>query len=391
MVVRLVLVLLLAAAMLSLPGRTATKSESQVSTPERLQKPGWWPRKPTPSRKDYVGPQACSECHSDIAATQRNSAMARTSTPASKSSALQSFALRAQDQRSFAIGSFHYQLLGWSDGFAYSLSAGSQSITEPLEWAFGTEKIGQTYIFQKEGTLHESAFSYFESLHGFARTPALDLVPAPKSVPAPLRAGVGRALETRTAEGCFTCHNTAAMTDGKLDPAHLIPSVTCEACHGPGAKHVSGESSGEEGAEKLIFNPEALSPSDSVDFCGSCHRTWWDVMLTEETGVSTVLAVPYRLVKSRCWGSGDSRLTCVACHDPHRPLVLEAGAYDQRCLACHVGKGSRPTIDHPGSACTVGTKECVTCHMPKYQIQDIYYKFTDHMIRIVRADEAFPD
>jgi hypothetical protein len=51
----------------------------------------------------------------------------------------------------------------------------------------------------------------------------------------------------RTAEGCFTCHNTAAMTKGKLDPSHLIPSVTCEACHGPGAKHVSAEQSAAEG------------------------------------------------------------------------------------------------------------------------------------------------
>jgi Cytochrome c554 and c-prime len=317
--------------------------------------------------------------------------MARTSTVASKSTALQSFAVRTPDDRKFAIGSFRYQLLGSASGFGYRLWAGKQSITEPLGWTFGTEKIGQTYMFEKNGALHESAFSYFESLHGFARTPGLDLVPAPKSLPAPLRDGAGRPLETRTAEGCFTCHNTAAMTEGKLDPAHLIPSVTCEACHGPGAKHVSGESSGEDGAEKLIFNPQSLSATESVEFCGSCHRTWWDVMLTEEAGVSTVLAVPYRLVKSRCWGNGDARLTCVACHDPHQSLTREAEAYDQRCLGCHVQQGSQPTGDHPGSACRVATKECVTCHMPKYEVRDIYYKFTDHMIRIVRSGAAFPD
>jgi hypothetical protein len=27
---------------------------------------------------------------------------------------------------------------------------------------------------------------------------------------------------------------------------------------------------------------------------------------------------------SKCWGNGDERLTCVACHDPHTPTVREA-------------------------------------------------------------------
>ena len=31
----------------------------------------------------------------------------------------------------------------------------------------------------------------------------------------------------------------------------------------------------------------------------------------------------------------DSRLTCIACHDPHEPLVRDASFYDQECLSCH--------------------------------------------------------
>ena len=358
----------------------------QISTEERLQQPGWWPRKPTPSRGEYAGPQACAQCHTDLADTQQKSAMALTSTVAGRS-----FALQSSEKRQFAIGPFHYQLRRQGDNFGYQLSAAGQSIAEPLGWSFGTEKIGQTYVFEKSGTFHESVFSYFESLQGFARTPGIDLVPLPFSVPGSLRKGAGRPLLERTAQGCFTCHNTAAMTDGKLDPAHLIPSVTCEACHGPGAQHVAAENAVQDGAEKLIFSPHNLSPADSVEFCGSCHRTWWDVMLTEEVGVSTVLAVPYRLQKSQCWGKGDSRITCVACHDPHRPLVRDAASYDQRCLSCHAAKGAPPAGDHPGKACSVAVKECVTCHMPKYEVEDMQYHFTDHMIRIVKAGESFPN
>jgi len=54
-----------------------------------------------------------------------------------------------------------------------------------------------------------------------------------------------------------------------------------------------------------------------VDYCGSCHRTWWDVTLDESPGLKSLRFQPYRLENSRCWGKGDARLTCVACHDPH--------------------------------------------------------------------------
>src|SRR5438552_3186239 len=62
---------------------------------------------------------------------------------------------------------------------------------------------------------------------------------------------------------------------------------------------------------QLTLNPARLNPIDSVDFCGACHRTSWDVRLGGMTGISTVRFQPYRLEKSRCWGKGDARLTCM--------------------------------------------------------------------------------
>jgi formate-dependent nitrite reductase cytochrome c552 subunit len=38
-----------------------------------------------------------------------------------------------------------------------------------------------------------------------------------------------------------------------------------------------------------------------------------------------------------------------------------------------------------------GTEKCVTCHMPKYEVQDMHYKFTEHMIRVVKTGAPFPD
>jgi hypothetical protein len=148
---------------------------------------------------------------------------------------------------------------------------------------------------------------------------------------------------------------------------------------------------GEQGAT-MILNPKYLNPVESVDFCGACHRTWWDVTLSGSSGRKSLRFPPYRLENSRCWGKGDARLTCVACHDPHRPLQREASAYDSKCLSCHVNvAGGHPTADHPGPPCPKARRDCVECHMPKYQVVEIPVKFTDHQIRVVPPNETIPD
>jgi hypothetical protein len=135
------------------------------------------------------------------------------------------------------------------------------------------------------------------------------------------------------------------------------------------------------------MNPAKLDPAGSVDFCGACHATFWDVKLAGEQGIAALRSQPNRLQSSKCWGEGDARLTCVACHDPHEPLVREAASYDSRCLSCHMQTG-KPTKDHPGRACPVGRESCTTCHMPKYEVPGMHHQFTDHLIRVVGANRG---
>jgi hypothetical protein len=136
---------------------------------------------------------------------------------------------------------------------------------------------------------------------------------------------------------------------------------------------------------RAILNPAKMDPADSVDFCGACHATFWDVKLADEKGIAALRSQPYRLLSSRCWNGGDARITCVACHNPHQPLVQDAAAYDARCSTCHVKAGDAPTRERPAPACKVGKTGCATCHMPKYEVPDMHHSFTDHFIRIVRA------
>lgn len=49
----------------------------------------------------------------------------------------------------------------------------------------------------------------------------------------------------------------------------MEPAVGCEACHGPGEKHVNAKDSSEYA--QTIVNPATLAVGLQVQICGSCH------------------------------------------------------------------------------------------------------------------------
>jgi hypothetical protein len=357
-------------------------SEISLTTDDRVQSRGWWPTKGAAARQDFVGTAECAKCHSTEAATQLTTPMARASTPAPNAEIL-----RDHDRLARDLPPYHYEIVRTESGSSYSVSDATNSISEPLAWAFGIAHKGQTYIYQHNGVLYESRLSFYKTLQG------LDLTTGHSSAPPDdLEAALGRRLADDEAHRCFGCHTTGSTLSGRFDLAHATPGVTCEQCHGPGAKHVNAMKTGKitEG-QRAILNPRHLNPVASVDFCGACHRTWADVLQAGTTGVANVRFQPYRLENGKCWHQGDVRLTCIACHNPHQQLVQDAGAYDENCLSCHNTKKGERLQNHPGNACPVSTKNCVTCHMPKVEIPSMHAPFTDHRIRIARANAPYPN
>ncbi|MGA2219697.1 MAG: multiheme c-type cytochrome [Terracidiphilus sp.] len=292
----------------------------------------------------------------------------------------------------FSVGRFEYRIDSAANQARYTVTNESQRISYPLEWSFGTGRVAQSYLFKKEdGGFYEARVSYFTSLK------ALDFTPwrALRS-PSSLEEAMDRPVSQAEVQQCFACHSTASNIGGGFDEKHLIPGVTCEACHGPGASHVKSMDAGIVDKTKTpmlaIFNPDGMLPADSVDFCGACHGTFWDTKLSGTKGVSTTRSAPYRLVTSKCWGNGDPRLTCTACHDPHKPLETDATAYDAVCRSCHVAaREEKTTISHRGAGCPKATNHCTHCHMTKVYIPEMHANFTDHRIRIVKPREPFPE
>jgi hypothetical protein len=355
-----------------------------MATLDRIKLSAWWPTKGAAPREEYIGPLACATCHSVKSALQKTTPMAHASTEA-----VNSEILRSHERLNFQSGPFRYEIASSAGGSVYSVHQAAKSVTVQLGWAFGYGEVGQTYVYQQDGSFYESRLSYYRELQ------ALDITTGhSRSTVATLAEAAGRALDPEETQHCFGCHSTASTTNNRFDLGHLIPGVSCEACHGPGAQHaVAMQAEDFEQGKKLIFTPHGLSPVQSVEFCGACHRTKWDVAMAGITGAVTVRFQPYRLETSKCWGeSGDARLTCFSCHDPHKPLVHDLGSYDDRCLKCHAANSHAQTaqLDHPAPACPVSDKNCVTCHMPKYELSEMHSKFTDHRIRVVRKGEPFP-
>jgi hypothetical protein len=363
-------------------------ARGQLSTDDHLADLGFWPTQGHATRDGFVGADVCAQCHASMVASQKTTPMAQAAMPSSLSAILHS-----RLDMTFTTNGYKYRIQTSASQSKYSIEKGSQSESFPLSWAFGTGRVGQSYLFKKaDGGFYEARVTYFESLGTLGVTPFRAL-PSPSGMDEAMYRPVPQSEVVR----CFSCHATAANIGGRFDEEHLFPGVACEACHGPGANHVKEMSALLKGAptsgKSEIFNSLHLSPTEQVEFCGACHSTWWDVKLSGATGVSTTRSAPYRLVTSKCWGTGDERLTCTKCHDPHEQLETNSAAYDKTCLQCHtLSSDAKPAVARsPGTSCPVAVKNCTSCHMRKVLVPEMNDKFTDHRIRIPRAGEAFPE
>lgn len=298
--------------------------------------------------------------------------------------------LHAHGRLTFHDSPYSYVIEPRQGDILYSVTDGSQTVSVPVGWIFGLGESGQTYILERDGAFYESRLSYYRALDNLDFTPGQAQLSSQPTINEAMGRRMGLATETQK---CFSCHTTASTTNNHFDPTRLIPGVTCEACHGPGARHVADmQAKRTRQGMAAIFDPGRLNPVDLMDFCGACHRTFADVILARVDGIRNVRFQPYRLEKSQCWLKSNGGITCLACHNPHQTRMRDSASYDDVCLSCHrPNNGRGPRRVRTAKLCPVGKSQCVSCHMPKYAMPGMHYEFTDHYIRIVRQGEAYPD
>jgi predicted CXXCH cytochrome family protein len=225
---------------------------------------------------------------------------------------------------------------------------------------------------------------------------------------------------------CAECHSTGVRKNYRADSATYSTtwsevSVSCEACHGPGSRHVARARQGEGAAEGLEvplqptpagtwqFGPgdsiarrsQPLASRAEVETCGRCHARrsvdW------EEYRHGDLLAQTHRVAlldegayhadgqildevyeygsfrQSRMYAAG---VTCSDCHEPHSGRLRAEG--NALCATCHLpARYDGPAhAFHPSGGAAA---RCVSCHMVerRYMVVD---GRRDHSFRVPRPD-----
>lgn len=228
---------------------------------------------------------------------------------------------------------------------------------------------------------------------------------------------------------CAECHSTNVQknydpTQPRFTTSWTDISVSCEACHGPGSRHIEWAQKGGKpgkGAEGLVVDFDERRgvtwPIDQatgigvrsaprrtdkeVNTCGLCHARRAQLRDGYVPGQPLGTTEQVALLEPRLfWPDGQMRdevynyapflqsrmyhqgVTCSDCHEPHSQQLRAPGA--KVCLNCHAPqKYEGPAHDfHPAGARGV---DCVSCHMPMatYMVIDQRH---DHSLRIPRPD-----
>lgn len=231
---------------------------------------------------------------------------------------------------------------------------------QPGLWAFGAGVQAITFVGRSSPeTYVELDDTWYRRLNGIGITPGHKTRGG-----SPLRVFDPEAGILR----CFSCHTTgplAVNAEQAITPNEL--GVRCEACHGPAADHARNP------AKVRPRNPGRFNASQLNDFCGQCHR------MPGIQGDTTDLLDPWNsrhqpvmLAASYCFRRANGRMTCLTCHDAHRPLETRLTVYDAKCRTCHVNQAHKSKI--------VG-KNCVECHMPAVPAQP-NLSFANHRIAV---------
>lgn len=151
---------------------------------------------------------------------------------------------------------------------------------------------------------------------------------------------------------CYECHTNIVRSFSGSPHSRLYVSdhamkgqAGCEACHGPGSKHVQA------GGGRGVF---VVNPGAEASACFKCHQ---------ETHAQFRLPHHHPVIE------GD--LNCVQCHDPHGLDILKPRSglafarQDQSCSQCHRDQ-TRPFV-FIHEALREG---CTSCHQPHGSVNE---------------------
>ena len=367
---------------------------------------------PDPSASEYVDPQTCQPCHSDIHDSYRKVAMGRSFYLPSAENVIEDY--EVDNHYYHALSNRHYRMVQRDGRFyqrRYQLDAqGREHNVFEMEatHVIGSGIHARSYLnLDAGGVLRELPVSWYTQEQRWAMSPGYDR---------PDHEDFSR----QVTHACMFCHNAYPPLPEPSDrlgldsrfPRELPSGIDCQRCHGPGSRHlelVSGGGADAAEIRRAIVNPVRLGPEREMEVCMQCHlpvatagphiqrfgRSIYSYrpgepladysvrfdLVDPKTGELSerfeVDSSSYRLRRSPCFIGSRGTMTCTTCHDPHHaPRGEEAVRhYRERCMDCHAEVSPQAHTDPAES-------DCASCHMPQRRTQDaVHVVMTDHFIQ----------
>lgn len=355
-------------------------------------------------RSDYMGDEACAQCHADKAKSYNQTAHHLTSRLPSKESVLGTFG-PGENTMQTSNPNLQFRMEATNGKFletaVFGTTPDQKMRTHSLDLVIGSGRQGQSYLYWDDDQLLGLPVGYSTTMHRWINGPGyVD--------------GTAR-FDRGIIPRCLECH--AAYFESKFpsadsnvyNTANFVLGISCERCHGPGRKHVQAQERGAAKGQDSIVNPAKLSSQRRAEVCGQCHGGHGQpedlpafsyipgqplgnyINLTDSNQAVDVHGRQGTLLaRSKCF-QASSDMTCSTCHDIHKPEPSLA-EISQRCLGCHKSDMTE-THSKVGS---VITSNCVDCHMPVLASKVVWLdidgkhvpaRFRTHWIKVYTEDE----
>jgi len=356
----------------------------------------------TVADRGFVGSTACKDCHPDQYASWYRTYHRTMTQPATAETVLAPTGDIELSSRGRTFRLSHH-------GDEFSVTDASH-VTRPVVMTTGSHHMQGYWIPRGQGNelvqvpfyYHLSERRWIPREDVFLRPPGKDPLP-------------------NWGDVCIKCHSVGGVPGGNLHDSVLVTRVAelgiaCEACHGPGEKHIAAENvravaagSNHAGERKTaILNPRTAPTKVQSEICGQCHSEFVEVnslrFLTEGLGYRPggVLAGSHRvvsyhdatyiasgarfvhtfwndgtcrvggdefnaLIKSPCYERGE--LSCLSCHSMHHSepddMLGEKMEGNHACQQCHADSRFNNEIErHTHHAADSTGSQCYNCHMP---------------------------